>query len=244
MMHDLPFDLVELVPCPAVSLPAPGIPLRETAYHRGGWLPDDIDRLRTLFAADDGLQEIADALGRTLSAVRTKVDDLGLRRNSSRSWTEMDDAHLVARYGTDATSAIAGALGRSAGAIYARARLLDLTEATEPIWTQWEIAQVRTGYERGVPVAQLGVLIGRTPSAVATLASKFKIEHANAPRDWSDARAAACARTGGRRLPLYRDRRAAQGCRPPPAPGPDGRPDAAPARLCARLGTPLAGRGG
>jgi len=187
MMHDLPFDLVELVPCPAAALPAPGVPLRETTYHRDGWLPDDIDRLRALFAADEGLQEIADDLGRTLAAVRTKVDDLGLRRNSSRPWTEMDDAYLVARYGTDATSAIAGALGRSAGAIYARAGLLDLTEATEPVWTQWEIAQVRTGYERGIPVAQLGVLIGRTPFAVATLASKFKIEHANAPRDWSDA---------------------------------------------------------
>jgi len=199
MMHDLPFDLVELIPCPGAAPPPPGAPLRETAYHREGWLPDDIDRLRLLFAADEGLQEIADELGRTLVAVRSKVDELGLRRNSSRPWTEMDDATLVERYGTDATSAIASVLGRSAGAIYARAGLLGLTEGNASPYTAWELTQIRAAYAKGVPVAQLGVLIGRPASGIATVASRLEIKHANGPRGWSGTeqqRALALAETG------------------------------------------------
>ena len=185
MTHDLAFDLVELVPCPGLVRDSPGVALREMAFREDAWLPEEIDRLRAWFGDDEDLGEVAVRLGRTLAAVRTKVAEPGLRRNSSRPWTEMDDATLAAHYGADAASAIASVLGRSAAAIYARAGLLQLTEGMEPPWSEWEIAQVRAGYERGTPVAQLGVLIGRTTSAVATLASKIEIRHANAPPDWS-----------------------------------------------------------
>ena len=112
---------------------------------------------RQRFAADEDLQEIADALDRTLAAVRTKVRDLGLRRNSSRPWPGMDDAYLAEHYGREATSTIAATLGRSCGAVYARAGLLGLSEPNAPTYTDWEITQIRAGYAQGVPVAEVRV---------------------------------------------------------------------------------------
>ena len=187
MMQDLPFDLVELVPCPEPARDVPGFALREVAFREDAWLPGDIDDLRQRFAADEDLQEIADTLDRTLAAVRTKVRDLGLRRNSSRPWTELDDATLAEHYGREATSTIAAALGRSCGAVYARAGLLGLSEPNAPTYTAWEVMQIRAGYAQGVPVAQLGVLIGRPASGIATVASRLGIRHANGPRGWSGA---------------------------------------------------------
>lgn len=186
MMHDLAFHVVELVPCPDHTL-SPPAPLREVAFRGDAWLPDDLDQLRASFAGDEDLQAIADSLGRSLSAVRSKIGELGLRRNSNRPWTELDRAYLAQHYGLDATSAIAAALGRTPGAVYAQAGVEGLTEGNAPEYTPWEIAQTRTGYAMGVPVAQLAVLIGRPVSGLASLASKLGIKHANAPPDWSDA---------------------------------------------------------
>jgi hypothetical protein len=199
MTHLLPFDLIELVPCPAMSPVTPGAPLREVAFRQDSWLAEDIDALRVGFAADEALQAIADRLNRTLAAVRTKIDDLGLRRNSTRPWSEMEDEYLAQHYGREATSAIAATLGRSPAAIYARASSLDLTEGNASPYTDWEIAQIGAGYAQGVPVAQLAVLIGRPISGIATIASRLGIRHANAPADWSDQeqqRALALAATG------------------------------------------------
>lgn len=184
MMHDLPFDVVELAPCPAPPPVRTGTTLREVAFRANGWLPDEIATLRTRFAADDDVRAIASALDRPLSGVQSKVAELGLRRNSLRAWTEMEDAYLAQTYGASATSTIAADLGRSPGAIYARAGLLGLTEGNPP-YSEWELAQIRAGYAQGVPVAQLAVLIGRPTSGLATVASRLGLHHAKAPADWS-----------------------------------------------------------
>lgn len=214
MTDILPFDLVELVPCPASYAASPsGAPLRETAFRGDAWLPEDLDALRTAFNADHDLQVIADTLGRTLSAVRTKVCDLGLRRNSSRPWPELEDSYLTQHYGVEATSAIAAMLGRSCAALYARAGYLGLTEGNAPPYTAWEIAQIRVGYAQGIPIAQLCVMVGRPASGVASLASKLGIKHANSPPDWSDAeqgRALELAETGVRYV-VIADRLGAEG---------------------------------
>ena len=199
MTYLLPCDIIELVPRPAAANLPPGAPLREMAFRDDSWLPEEIDALRSGFAADQDLQEIAFRLDRTLAAVRTRVDALGLRRNSSRPWTALEDELLSERYGSLAASAIAGLIGRSPSAIYARAGFLGLTEANPPAYTPWEIAQIRAGYTQGVSVAQLGVLIGRPVCGIATIASRLKIRHANAAADWSDAeqhRALELAETG------------------------------------------------
>jgi hypothetical protein len=200
MSYELPFDLIELVPCPALSpAPSPGAPLRELAFREDSWLPDEIDRLHAMFAADESVDDIAASLDRGLHGVRSKIAELGLRRHSTRPWTEMDDTYLAQAYGQEATSTIAAAQGRSVAAIYARASFLGLTEGNAPAYTEWEIAQIRAGYAEGVPVAQLGVLIGLPASGIATVASRLGIKHANGPADWSDAeqqRALELAETG------------------------------------------------
>ncbi len=200
MSCDTALNIVELVPCPGQStLDAPGAPLREVAFRGDAWLPEEVDRLRAGFADDDDLQAVADSLGRTLDAVRTKVGDLGLRRDSSRPWTALDDEHLARHYGVLATSAIASDLGRTCAAVYARAGVLDLTEGNAPPYTAWEVAQIRAGYDWGIPVARLAVLVGRPASGIATVASKLGIKHRNGPPDWTGAeqeRALAWAETG------------------------------------------------
>lgn len=200
MSFDPGFSIVELVPCPLLSVPdIPVAPLREVAYRGDAWLPGELDRLRAGFAADEDLQGIADALERTHSAVRTKVGELGLRRDSSRPWTALEDEHLARHYGTVATSTVASDLGRTCAAVYARAGVLALTEGNAPPYTRWEVAQVRAGYDWGVPVARLAVIVGRPASGIASLASKLGIKHRNGPVGWTgeeQGRALAWAETG------------------------------------------------
>ena len=200
MMHDLPFHVVELVPCPGPPTSL-ALPLREMAFRQDAWLPDEVDTLRTRFAADEDLTVIAAGLDRPLAGVQSKLGELGLRRSSARAWTDLERAYLAQHYGTTPVSAIAAALGRTPAAVYAQAGVDGLTEGNSPEYTDWEIAQIREGYGQGVPVAQLGVLIGRPVSGIASLASKLGIKHANAPPDWTmdeQQRALALAEEGRR----------------------------------------------
>ena len=185
MMMDLPFDVVELVPCVPAALDHSAAPLREISFREDAWLPDEDDELKAAFAADADIPAIAASLDRTIDAVRTRIHDRGLRRNSSRPWNGLEEEYVGRHYGKQATSDIAAALGRSPAAIYVRAALLGLTEGNAPPYTVWEIAQIRAGYEQGVPVAQLAVLIGRPASGIASVTSRLEITHANSPADWS-----------------------------------------------------------
>lgn len=185
---DLDADLVELAQAPAISHIAS--PLRELAYRADAWTPDETDRLRVLFGADATLCDIASDLGRGRSAIAERIALLGLRRNSTRPWSELDDAELHQRYGAEPTAAIASGLGRSCSAVYARARFLDLTDNNPPIWTPWEDAQLVEGYARGVPLAQIATLIGRPMGGLSSRAGFLGIVHANHPPDWSAEEAA------------------------------------------------------
>ncbi|HEV2673324.1 MAG TPA: hypothetical protein VGV37_02210 [Aliidongia sp.] len=170
MMDDLDPDLVELVPCAPTPPTAPRAALAEVTFRADAWLPGDLQRLRALFDADEPVTEIAAQLGRTVNAVRTRIEDLGLRRNSQRSWSTDDDCELSSRYGREPTSAIAASLGRSCGAVYARAGLLGLTEGNPPAYTPWEDAQLVAGYERGITIATISVMIGRPGSGIISRA--------------------------------------------------------------------------
>jgi len=186
MMDDLDPDLVELVPC-APSLPtAPRTALAEVTFRADAWLPGDLQRLRALFEADEPVIEIAAQLGRTVNAVRTRIEDLGLRRNSQRSWSAEDDCELSSRYGREPTSAIAASLGRSCGAVYARAGALGLTEGNAPAYTPWEDAQLVAGYERGITIATISVMIGRPGSGIISRAQHLGLRHKNKAANWTD----------------------------------------------------------
>lgn len=186
-MADLDADIVELAPCPPAP---PARALREMPFRVDAWTPAELDRLRALFAADVAISEIAASLGRGRAGVADRIATLGMRRHSTRPWTNLEDEELARRYGVEATAAIAAAFGRSCSAVYARAGLLGLSEGAPPAWTAWEDAQLRTGYARGVPLLQLAALIGRPFSGLASRASALALVHAAHPPDWSDAEAA------------------------------------------------------
>jgi hypothetical protein len=179
---------VELVPCTMAPVPSPAAPLLERRFEApraDSWRPEEIARLRSLFGADAPLREIVADLGRPLHGVRTKICDLGLRRNSALPWTEEDDAELTRRYGLEPTAAVAADLGRTAAAVYARACILGLTRGVEPDWCAWEIAQIRAGYPAGVPPLAMARMIGRTLSAVLTKANDLGLRSPNARERWS-----------------------------------------------------------
>lgn len=181
---DLEVDVVELVACPR---PAQLGRLTEMPFRENGWTSAEIASLRELFAADAGVDSIAADLGRPLHGVRSKIHELGLRRNSARPWSDWDDAQLTRTYGTISAATIAANLSRAVTSIYARAQILGLSEAAAPPWDEWEDAQLAAGYARGVPAQQLAVMIGRTLGATATRACNLGMRHAAQPIDWTNA---------------------------------------------------------
>lgn len=185
---DLTADLVELAPhVPAAAVPHPH--LREVSFTANAWLPDEDDTLRRMFAADASLADIAAELDRPFHGTRSRVCQLGLRRNSARPWLAEEDAEVLARYGTESCASIAQDLGRSVNATYARAWLLGVSEEISADWDEWEDTQLREGYRRAVPVGQLATLIGRPLLGARSRASLLGLRHPAQPPGWSDAEA-------------------------------------------------------
>ncbi|HWF01590.1 MAG TPA: hypothetical protein VG248_17440 [Caulobacteraceae bacterium] len=197
---DLEPQIVELVAVPAPVLAGA---VRELAFRANAWLPQEDAQLRELFAADAPIGEMAEAIGRRFQAVRQRICTLGLRRNSQRPWSELEDAEVLRRYGPETAAAIAQDLGRGVPAIYNRARLLGMAEAIAPDWTAWEDAQLRAGYAQGAPVAQIAVIIGRSYSGANSRAYELRLRHLYQPVGWSAeelTRALALAHEGHRYL--------------------------------------------
>ena len=149
---DLDADLVELAPAPSAT--AAVAALREMAFRADAWTPQETDRLRTLFAADTALADIATDLGRGRAAIAERVTLLGLRRNSTRTWTELDDAELVRRYGDEPTAAIASDLGRSCSAVYARTGLI----APSLVWKLAPTTEIGLDLKKRSPMPQTMVI--------------------------------------------------------------------------------------
>jgi len=183
----LKVDLVELVPAPAAHAPAAAGPLAEMAFRQDAWTPEEVRRLRELFVQDLTMEDIARDLGRGRAGVADKICSIGLRRNTSRPWSELEDQYVLTNYGRIAASSIALHLGRGVQSVYCRATLLGLTEEAAPPYTEWEDAQLREGYARDVPAHQLAVLIGRTRSSVASRASTLGLRHPSTPPNWTEA---------------------------------------------------------
>jgi hypothetical protein len=185
---DLDTEIVELTPfVPADQPVGDHMPLRELAFRADAWLPRETEALRTAFLADQALEDIAATLGHSRASIATRIGDLGLRRHSTRAWSEWDDAELAQRYAAEPTATIAAHLGRSVSAVYARASCLGLTEPPPQPYSGWEDAQIRVGYTHGVPVVQIAGLIGRPVMGVVCRAGHLGLRHACQPSDWSEA---------------------------------------------------------
>lgn len=179
---DSDVDVVELVPCPPTPRPAP---LAEVVFRGNAWLPDEVERAKAMFAADESVDAIAAELGRGRAGVSDKLYSLGLRRTSRRPWTELEDQLLLLRYGNEPAAQLALELGRGCPSVYVRAQILGLTEGNAPPYTEWEDAQIRAGYDRGVPPDQLALLIGRPLTGLRTRAWKLGCRSIFAKDGWS-----------------------------------------------------------
>ena len=178
---DLDADIVELTPFVPDQQTGTTAPLAELAFRADAWLPDEIQRLRAAFADDCTLEEIATMLGRSRASIATRIYDLGLRRNSRRSWIAWEDEELARCYTHEPTATLAARLGRGVSALYARAQLLGLSETGSPPYSGWEDAQIRAGYAKGVPVAQIASLIGRPFAGVISRASALALAATGVP---------------------------------------------------------------
>jgi hypothetical protein len=183
---DLDADIVELAPCPAPAAIG-GAPLREIAFQANAWLPAETDQLIAMFNAGDPLDDIAAAIGRGREAVRSRAWELGLRRHTSRAFSDVEDAEISARYGAEPAARIAQDLGRSAFSIYNRAAVLGVSQVGAPAYEPWEDAQIRAGYAAAAPIGQIAALIGRSPLGVVHRAGILGLSHPAKPADYSDA---------------------------------------------------------
>lgn len=184
---ELDYDVVELVACPGqVHHIGPVHRLGELAFRADSWAPSEISALRTKFFADERIDDIADTIGRSLSAVRSRLFEMGLRRNSARPWAEMEDQLVLDKYGVIATATIASMLGRTVSAVYARAYSLGLGDSNAPLWSAWEDAQLAEGYKKGMPALQLASLIGRPISGAVSRASLLGLKHKNWNPAWTE----------------------------------------------------------
>lgn len=186
MDHLFEEDIFELVALPPAE-PGNMSRLPELAFRADAWLPSEEATLRRLFEADESIEDIALVLRRPLSGVRTRISDLGMRRRSTRPWTEFDDQHLMRRYGEDPTSVIALEIGRTTSAIYARAAMLGLTEGKPPPYTAWEDAQISAGYTQGLPLSVIAAIVGRPLSGLVSRAGTLGLRHPSHPPDWTNA---------------------------------------------------------
>jgi hypothetical protein len=92
------------------------------------WTPQEVRKLRRLFARGLSDEEIAERLGRTApNAIASRRFILGLVRLDEKPWSDEDNETLRRMWDTTATvREIAAVLGRSPGAVTQRRRRLGL----------------------------------------------------------------------------------------------------------------------
>lgn len=173
---------------------------RDFSQRQDAWTPEQTALLQSLFRDDIPLAEIASMLGRSLHGTRSKICDLGLRRNSARPWTEEEDSILLKFYRRESTSQLAVSIGRSPASIYAKASQLGLTLESMPPWDEFEIESLKRYYRDGEPISQIAAALGRTISAVNTKASDLGLRHHNHDPRWSSEEVAILAECVDRHL--------------------------------------------
>lgn len=109
---------------------------------RNAWTPEQLDRLRREYASTPTVQ-LARALGRPLFGVKSKANDLGLRKPAFRKWTARELRLLRKRYAATPATDIAAALDRKLHEIYyqAAARKLHKSKSFKSRFMKQQIAK-------------------------------------------------------------------------------------------------------
>jgi DNA-binding CsgD family transcriptional regulator len=97
--------------------------------HYKDWTAEEETRLRDL-RVDHSLEQIAEKLGRTVDAVKTRIHKLGLRLPQSsstrREWTKHEDVFLYRAAERMSLREAGKALGRSVNSVYAHCRKIGI----------------------------------------------------------------------------------------------------------------------
>jgi len=92
------------------------------------WKKEDIRLLKKLYPHGN-TRQIAERLGRPLTAVRQKAYDIGMRTDVYQYWTEEDLKLLEELYADTETDKLAERFGRSEGSVKTKARQLGLRKS-------------------------------------------------------------------------------------------------------------------
>jgi hypothetical protein len=108
------------------------------------WSVDEIKLLKKLYPIE-GAQSIADKLGRSLKAVKSKAASIGLKKEGARPWSNQEIALLKKLYLKNSPRDIANKLGRTHFAVAVKAYKLGLTEKPHE-WSKRELNLLKKLY--------------------------------------------------------------------------------------------------
>lgn len=143
---------------------------RQSCMNPVPWSGDEEELLGILFPSVPN-EEIAEILGRSLSAVHMKSRKLGLRK--MEFWTETENELLKKLYKKLSYNQLAERLGRTESSIQIRVIVLGLKSKVEK-WTEEEIALLKKSYA-GTDSRVMAEELGRTRMAVAGKARRSGI---------------------------------------------------------------------
>jgi len=146
------------------------------------WSKKELDLLKRLFALGKGKQ-IAEKIGRPLSAVRQKAYSMGLTTRPRRLWTPEEIEIVRKLYPTENTRSIAERLGRSKATVIVKAHSIGIRKADQYArrpWSKREDAMLRKLYPcQDNPIPDIAEKIGRAASSVAARAHALGIRRRN-----------------------------------------------------------------
>jgi hypothetical protein len=151
-----------------------------------GWLADEDETLRRMYATGAPLAAIGRSLGRSPDAVTARRRSLSLApRRPSRTWTPLEDLLLAeaARARLPAT-AVARRLRRPVDQVRARNRHLGLTRPASRRYTAAEDALIRTQWSTVTDVNAFARRLGRGPEALRLRAAQLGVHRPPERRRW------------------------------------------------------------
>lgn len=115
---------------------------------RRPWTTGELARLRE-FYPNTPMVQLSSMLGRTVSSIHGKAQDLGLRREIKGLWSKRDLAQLKRLYSDTPMVVLSELLGRTKSSIHGKAKEIGLRRSAE-FWASEHSGRVRAGQSRGV----------------------------------------------------------------------------------------------
>ncbi len=129
---------------------------------RRAWTEDEVKLLKKLLTKGRA-REIAERIGRPLTAVRQKAYHMGIRTRECRPWSASEIRRLKRLYPSENVQSIADKLGRSYRSVAAKAHKLGLTEELR-VWSKRELNLLKRLYPSKT-AEQIAEQIGRSVQA-------------------------------------------------------------------------------